>query len=654
MKNTILICFIIFNSAHLSAQIKSSHDGFYSADSIFYHLAGKDSFKYCINCYTADSLHNYTGAVWIHSRESAPNTWENNRFSEGSDSTNLSSIRANVPKGNTVWVRIFNDTGYTDQHHFIFLGKWRPKASTVVSVVLDSADFMGANGFYGPGAGMNESAGFIWNYRLKLEKNCSYQVYSGKELKLEAQQTAGVEMSGWGSAIFPDKPIELNANQTNNKSKVLELGKSLTDSLGKEIKILRFRLGSYMIYRTNVLSSEIVTDIIHPANGGEPSTPVCLFINGSFWTYAMAEEGTGRNFISKALKTKINALVSAKVIPITPTTKFIKRGLTLTPINSSLYAACGLTNICNTVFVCDDMVELDVDTAGSGANPEAFETLCTAVRHSSDSVMMAAIDRESFYRYALTIWFFQVPDPWGYHVTLAKAGTAPWKIFSDHFDFNPQSASANDWNKYIAGFPNQAHEASRKTLPWMITKRLLKSDADNFCLLFEDELNTTYKSERIVPIAQKKIASLRPCIAECSRAWAPNGWLDSLSWENAVSDILPFLKERSNGIASALPKIFMAGADTLFALTDMQEVSVNFDSLLANDVIVKLNSLELRRNFTGKYYPQPELRIEIIYDRAKYRFVKWLEYPNSPESLRISAKRPITLTPILKRRNEKK
>ena len=641
-------------AARLSAQIKSSHDGFYLTDSVFYQLSGKDSFKYCINCYTADSLLTYTKGLWLHSRENVHNTWENNRFSEESDSTNRNSARADVAKGNTVWVRVFNDTGYTDQHHFIFLGKWRPKASTVISILVDSADFIGANGFYGPGAGLNASAGFIWNYRLKLEKNCSYQVYGGKEFKLEAQQTAGVEMSGWGSAIFSDKPIELNANQTGNKQKLLELGKSLTDSLGRDIKILRFRLGSYMTYRTNVLSSEIVTDIIHHANGGEPSTAVCLFINGSFWTYAMAEEGTGRNFISKILKTKINDLVSAKVIPITPTSKFIKRGLTLTAINNSLYTACGLTNTCNTVFVCDDMVELDVDTSGTSANPTAFEDLCSLARHSSDSLMIAAIDRESFYRYALTIWFFQVPDPWGNHVTVAKAGGLPWKIFSDHFDFNPQSASANDWYKYIVSFPNQAHEASRKTLPWMITMRLLKCDPDNFCLLFEDELNTTYKPERIVPIAQKKIASLRPCIAECSRVWAPNGWLDSLSWENSASGIPPFLKERSNGIASAIPKIFMTGADTALTLEDMYEVSVKFDSIPGKDIIVKLNSLELSSNFTGKYYLRPELRIALTYDSAKYKFVKWLEYPHNPESFRLSANQPISLTPVLKLKNGKK
>ena len=632
------------------AQVKSSHDGFYSADSLFYQLTGKDSFKYCINCYSQDSLHAYRGGVWLHSREHEPNTWENNKFSQTTDSTSSISVRADVPKANTIWVRVYNDTGYTDQHHLVFLGKWRPKTSISVSVFLDSSDFIGPNGFYGPGAGMNESVGFVWNYWLNLEKNCSYQVYAGKDFQLEAEQTAGVEISGHGSAKFPDKPVELNADRTASKDKRLVLGKSLADSLGKDIKILRLRFGSYMTFCTNVLSNEIVTDIIPRYSGGEPSTPICLFINGSFWTYAMAEEGTGRNYISKILKTRNSELLTAKVVPITAMSKLKKRGVTLTPISNSLYAGCGLTNACNMFYVCDDSVQLDVDTSTLANNPLAFEALCTAVRHSNDSTFMSAIDRESFYRYALTIWFFQVPDPWGYHITLAKGGEMPWRIFSDHFDFITHSAAENDWKNYIAGFPNQAHEASRKSLPWLITMRLLHCDPDYFCLLFEDELNTTYRAQRTVPVALKKMASLRPTVSECSKAWWPNGWLDSLGWENAVSGIVPFLEERPVGIAAALPKVFMAGTDTLLTIKDMNEVNIRFDSLPGKDVIVKLNSLEVSSNFSGKYYPKPDLRISLTYDSTKYRFVKWREYPNAPATFKLSANQPITLTPILKLR----
>ena len=177
---------------------------------------------------------------------------------------------------------------------------------------------------------------------------------------------------------------------------------------------------------------------------------------------------------------------------------------------------------------------------------------------------------------------------------------------------------------------------------------MLDYDRGNFCRVFEDELNTTYRAERIGPIAQKKIASLRPCINECSRAWWPNDWIDSVRWETYATDIVRFLWERPTGIANALPKIFMSGADTLWTVKDMNSVWVIFDSVPRKDVIVKLNSLELTSYFSGKYYPQPELVITLKYDAAKYQFVKWLEYPSAPASFKLSASQPITLTPVLK------
>ena len=94
----------------------------------------------------------------------------------------------------------------------------------------------------------------------------------------------------------------------------------------------------------------------------------------------------------------------------------------------------------------------------------------------------------------------------------------------------------------------------------------------------------------------------------------------------------------------------MAGTDTLLTIKDMNEVNIRFDSLPGKDVIVKLNSLEVSSNFSGKYYPKPDLRISLTYDSTKYRFVKWREYPNAPATFKLSANQPITLTPILKLR----
>jgi hypothetical protein len=300
------------------------------------------------------------------------------------------------------------------------------------------------------------------------------------------------------------------------------------------------------------------------------------------------------------------------------------------------------------LYVRNDKILLEADTTAIFRNPKAYSSLCDAVMVGTDSVLISTIDRNSFCRYALAIWFFQVPDPWGYHITLSKTNLTPWKILSEHYDFIPRSAFDNDWNTYITSFPNQAHVESRKTLPWMITMRLLESDPDYLCLLFEDELNTTYRPDRTTPIALKKMDLLRPCIAECSKAWYPNGWPDSIHWERNVSDIVPFLTNRPTGIAAALPKIFLSGKDTLLTPSDMSEVNVVFDSIQGKGAVVKLNSLELTASFSGKYYPRPELHVELKYDDAKYQFVKWLEFPGYPSAFNLSASHPIKLTPVLK------
>ena len=117
-----------------------------------------------------------------------------------------------------------------------------------------------------------------------------------------------------------------------------------------------------------------------------------------------------------------------------------------------------------------------------------------------------------------------------------------------------------------------------------------------------------------------------------------------------MAEIVSFLSERPMGIAAALPKNFMTGADTLLTVKDMKDVTVRFDNVPGGDVTVKLNSLEIKSNFTGKYYPKPDLRISLQYDAKKYEFVKWLEYPTAAASFTVSADKVITLTPVVRLR----
>lgn len=632
---------------NIKAQVKSSHDGFYEQDSVFYQLTGTDTFKFCVNCYSADSLQTYHDGIWLYSREHAPNTWENTRFSNKKDLVDTSGIRPDVIKGNTIWVRVLKDGGYTDEHHFVFLGNWKPKTAQVISLFLDSSDFMGHNGFYGPGVGMNTNAGNRWNYRLKIEKKCSYQVFAGAHWQAEAQQTAALEISAQESADYPDKAMQLNANNALSRKHGLTLGPGITDSLGMHIKTLRFRLGGSN-HRSSIIANEIAMGIIRPDLGGMPSIPVCVFVNGSFWTYAMAEEGMGASHIANSLGIPITHLITAKVPPVLAIADIKKMGLTFNPVTAPIYSVCGFLNACQLLYTYHDTVQFHLDSLEL-RHAAVFEDLCKAVYEGSDSLVAATIDRESFYRYALAIWFFQNPDSWGNHLTIAKSNLKPWKLFGEHFDFQADSAQASDWGKYFTKYAG----GRREGLPWQATKKMLRYDKDYFCLVLEDELNTTYNTERTVPIAQKKISSLRPCVNECSRAWGPNDWTDSSSWEQAVGKIVPFLKQRPDVIAKSLPKIFMSGADTLLDLKDRNTVTVKFDKVPGKDVTVKLNSLEVKKDFTGRYYPRPNLRVSVQYDPNKYEFVRWLEFPEEAASFSVSASKPVTLTPVMKLKNQR-
>ena len=640
--SALLMCLLI-----TKAQVKSSHDGFYEKDSVFYQLSGADSFRYCVNCYTADSLKKYTGGVWLYSREHAVNTWENSRFSNKKDLTDTSSVRADVVKGNTIWVRVFKQGGYIDEHHFVFLGTWKPKAAQVISVFLDSADFMGRNGFYGPGEGQAKSLGYRWNYRLKIEKKCTYEVFAGKHFELEAQQNAGLEISAQESADYPDKAMQLNADKKLPKEQGLALGKNLTDLLGDNIKTLRFRLGGSN-HRSNIIANEIATGIIRPDLGGMPSAPVCVFVNGSFWTYAMAEEAMGPSRVAKELSTPRSKLVTAKIPPVLTVADIKKMGLGISVVRDSISAICGFLNVCQVFYIYNDTLQFHIDSADV-EHYNVFEDLCRTVYKGSVAQITGAIDRESFYRYALAIWFFQNGDSWGNHLTIAKAETRPWQLFGEHFDFSAEQPLASDWDKYFTNFAG----GRRDGLPLQVTKKLLRYDRDYFCLVLEDELNTTYNSERTVPVAGKKMSSIRPCMSECSKAWWPNDWIDSVSWEQVAGKIVPFLEERPNTIAKALPKIFMTGNDTLFELKDRNNVTVKFDHAAGTDITVRLNSLEIKTDFTGKYYPKPDLHISLQYDAKKYEFVKWLEYATAAASFTVSADKAITLTPVMTVRKNK-
>ena len=645
MKKLLIIPALVLSLLNIKAQIKSSHDGFYKQDSVFYELTGTDSFQYCVNCYSADSLQTYHGGVWIYSREHSPNTWENNRFSNNKDLADTSSIRPDVVKGNTVWVRILKDGKYTDEHHFVFLGSWKPKTAQVISLFLDSSDLMGRNGFYGAGLGMNTNKGYRWNYRLKIEKKCTYEVFAGLNWQVEAQQNAGLEISAQESADYPDKALQLNAANALSRKHGLVLGPSITDSLGMHIKTLRLRLGGSN-HRNNIIANEIALSILRPDLGGVPSMPVCVFLNGSFWTYALAEEGMGASHIASVLGIPNTHLVTAKVPPVLAVGDLKKTGLTFNPISESIFSVCGFINVCPVFYTYHDTIQFHLDS-NEVRNAAVFENLCKAVYNGSDSLVAATIDKENFYRYTLAIWFFQNPDSWGNHLTIAQGNLRPWKLFGEHFDFQADSAEANDWDKYFTNYEGGKREA----LPWQATKKMLHYDKDYFCLVLEDELNTTYKAERTIPVAQKKISSLRPCVSECNYAWGRNDWPDSVSWEQAVGKIVPFLKQRPNAIAKALPKVFMNGADTLLGLKDRNTVTVKFDKVPGKDVTVRLNSLEIKKDFTGEYYPKPNLRVSLQYDTNKYEFVRWLEFPEEAASFSVSASKPVTLTPVMRLKN---
>jgi hypothetical protein len=250
----------------------------------------------------------------------------------------------------------------------------------------------------------------------------------------------------------------------------------------------------------------------------------------------------------------------------------------------------------------------------------------------------------------LSIWFFQNQDAWAKRLTLVKAGNMPWQLFAEHYDFtpDPEKTMDNDWDKYFTNFDLPVHGVPKKTLAWHAIERLLKYDADYFCLVVQDELNTTYQIEKTTAIAKCKIASLRPCINEGNAAWKPNGWIDSIGWDNLVARIVPFLQQRPEAILTALPKNFMSGADSTLTISDMNKVQIKFDGAPAgSDVTVQLNSLQIDSDFSGSYYPKPDLRISLNYDHLKYKFVKWREYPKAPATFKISAKHPVTLTPEL-------
>ena len=645
MKKIIAILMCVFCLSNLKAQIKSSHDGFYEQDSVFYQLSGADSFKYCVNCYSAKALQTYKGGVWLYSREKAPNTWENNQFSTKKDLADTQGLRDYVVKGNTIWVRIFKDGGFTDEEHFVFLGGWKPKTAPVISLLLDSSDFMGANGFYGPGAGLETKLGKQWNYRLELEKKCMYQVFGGAHWQPEAQQTAEVEASEQENAVYPNKSIQLTAGNAISRKHGLSLGSSLADSLGLHIKTLEFRIGGAG-YSSNIIGNEIALGIIRPDLGGMPSTPVCIFINGSFWTYAMAEEVMDVNRISNALGIPVTHLINAKVMPVITTADIKKMGLTSSPMGDAVESICGFINVCQVYYTYHDTLQFKIDTNDT-RHAATFEDLCKAVGNGNDSLIAATIDRESFYRYALATWFFQNTDAWGNHLTIAKGNLKPWKLFGEHFDFQGDHPEINDWDNYFTKYAN----GRRAALPWQATKKMMGYDKDYFCLVLQDELNTTYAPERTLPIAQKKIALLRPCVNECSHAWGTNKWVDSVSWEPIAANLINFLQQRPEGVAASLPKIFMSGADTLFGLKDRNTVTVKFDKVPGKDIIVKLNSLEIKKDFTGTYYPKPNLRVSLQYDTNKYEFVRWLEFPEEAASFSVSASKPVSLTPVMKLKN---
>lgn len=659
-----------------------SQSGTYVADSVYFELPHQHNHSntlIAVNSFSADGFVPYSGGFWLYPRVES-NTWENQQFSNSPflswQLVDTQQVRGPLKKANVVRVMHIEHNGDTsEQVYFVHVSPGgMPHQLPVVHIFVDSTDAFGAEGFYGPGTGMDlnfPTSGYRWNYALtpeqakhglfsesRIEKKASISVFTAAGTE-EFKQHCGVRISGNSSVNYYNKSMALVARKQYS-SHHNRFATSLYGSPG-EYKWLKLRAGgSTLPYRIG--ANEIVLTAIDGLCIGEtPVTPVVTYLNGSYWSLSFCQDKPGKYNLERLTGVDSDSFSVGMLNRFLLADDPMLYHLMSNGLDTSLtvfFTHGGNRYLCNgmsyyTVVsegseepfehllqqLVDSMVsDVTVKNTGNGQ-------VCHMELKPGDNflTLQRLMNVDPFLYYLSVVDYFEVCDALTNNLEFAYSGQTGLLPVARDFDCAMMGMNSNAWQWYAMVDTFQPTGFAR-----FITEVIMSSATgrNRLALAYQDVVNTRLNNLRLGPVAQQLTGIIDQNYTEMHESWGgfPNGGATVANQDSANDQHVVFCTTRQDAALQKMADFFMPEQN--FTAAGQNEVRVVMDSLPANSgVRVLLNTLKLDTTWQGKYFPVPALHVSAIVPPGKS--VRWKEYPDSAVTFNLNAHTDITLTPLL-------
>lgn len=635
--------------------------GFYPADSLYFELdtatlpAGH--VQVAVNCFNFNSCFApYTHGIWLYNRSNTPNTWENQQlsrtlFKDENDNIDTLAPRGALEKINVIRVQVTspNHTVLYDTAYFIGImgsnGKY-PYQLPVVCLLIDSNDAFGPYGFYGPGEGIFKPYALGWNYELealsslvplsRIEKPVIVQILDRNSNNLMYQK-CGIRITGINSRSRPNKGMVLTTRPQYGDSLFRT---ALIDSNERypQIKLRAGGAGQTGGFGLN----EIAEEVFEGMNIGElPCEPVITYLNGSYWSIHFAQPKKreyGPIYTRELNPTAISIMRPLNMPASKPLIAQLQAmgldtaqiGWVHTGSKKQVAAMCLVDRGNKTLF--EPVAQKLIQSIKNGTS--------TLTYHQLDTLL----DLHSWLSYIIAADFGCLDHSIEHQIFV---GTAPGtKMFlmimqADHYGMN--NPNSNHWQEKILK-PDDKEE----TFTALVLRNILLKNSDcvrQMILLYEDFLNTNFVPSRTYNIVETFTNKLLPEYGKYWRSWAPNSGLDSLQQASMLQQVKSFYVERPAFARQYLAQQWMP--EKHFTSADIHPVTIAFDMVQPGSMQVQLNSLTITHNWSGQYYPEPQLKLTAtaLQPRSGYR-PGWLGFESSGSTITVSPVVNTTYTPV--------
>ncbi len=654
----LLLGYLLAPAAYAGSYVGS---GFYAVDSLYFELntaalpAG--NVQVALNCFNFKRCFvPYTGGLWLYNRNNTPNTWENQQlikapFKDDNDNIDTLAPRGALDKINVIRVQVTsaNNTVLYDTAYFIGISGSRNTAAhqlPVVCLLVDSNDAFGPQGFYGPGEGIFKPYPLGWNYELealssrvplsRIEKPAIVQIIDRNNNNL-LYQKCGIRVSGINSRSRPNKGMTLYARAQYGDTLFRT---ALIDSTERypQIKLRAGGAGQTSGFGLNEIAEQVFEGL---DIGEQPCEPVITYLNGSYWSIHFAQPKN------------IN-YGPAYIHHLNPATFSIVRPLYM-PANKQLLAelkAMGL-DTAKIGWVPDinkkqTMAMCLVDRGNKNLFEPVAKRLIQSIKNGASTLtyqqLDSLLDLRSWLTYIISADFGCLNHSIEHQLYV---GTAPGaKMFvtlmqADHYaNTDPKS---NYWQQKIVQPDNDD-----ETFTSIVIRQILLKNPQcikQLIMLYEDLLNTHFMAWRTYGIVDDFSRKLMPEYGKYWRSWAPNSGLDSLQQADMLQKVKYFYRERPPFARQSLAQQWMPEKE--YTAANASPVTIAFDLVQPGSMQVQLNSITLTKNWSGLYFPEPQLILKAIAlePRPGYR-PGWQGYENSGSTISVCPMGNTTYTPV--------